>query len=177
MDLDGALLAEFFAKPGVADALDNPALADPELPDRIAQLTAAGRSTAGKMTAQSHLFFEGLHWWLRGRFGRGPDGGGLLKSPLAARDERAAFGLEMPQRFPAPRRGADATLANDASTSYDQDYPSPDDGIRPDYERRHHYVWTYEYRKLLKSYDEHSQSKTTARDDQVTQRVKLSTFY
>ena len=38
---------------------------------------------------KSRLLYTGLHWWLRGRYGKGTDGFGLLKSPAAMKSEQA----------------------------------------------------------------------------------------
>ena len=71
----------------------------------------------------------GLQWWLRGRYGRGPEGFGLLKSELALASPQAQMMLYMPPETPRP---------NDSSTT---------DPV-PQYDRRHHYIWMFEYRRV-----------------------------
>jgi len=175
--LDGDLLARFLEQLDESTKVSRPALLDPELPARIKEQTAKSRKDAGDLIAKSQMFFEGLHWWLRGRYGRGPDGAGLLKSPLALKNSEALFGVLMPKRFPTPSEQSSDVLEN-AEAGYvanihgDGSY----DRVVPDYERRHHHIWTFEYRRLLTDSSVRTIKGRTS-ERVITQRTDLSRFY
>jgi hypothetical protein len=134
VDSDGDQLAEFFkpAKDQQRFALDE--LNRPELAATIAAKTSAARSKAGDLIKKSRLFQMGLQWWLRGRYGHGPEGQGMLKSQLALVSPQAEFGLYMPLKPPEP---------TDPMTATSQ--------LAPEVDRRHHYIWMFEYRKITAS--------------------------
>ncbi|MCA9206279.1 MAG: hypothetical protein KDA59_24670, partial [Planctomycetales bacterium] len=77
------------------------------------------------------MFRQGLQWWLRGRYGRGPDGYGLLKSELALISPAAQMGIYLPNETPTP-----TDPANPSKTAV------------PEVDRRHHYIWGMEYRRV-----------------------------
>jgi len=87
--------------------------------------TAAGAGLIEK----SRLLFTGLHWWMRGRYGLGTSGGGLMKDAAALTSSDAMFGLLMPINQPVPT----APSANDPMPLVD---------------RRHHYLWQFETRQF-----------------------------
>ena len=62
----------------------------------------AGRQLAGRSLKRSEQLFDGLHWWFRGRYGRGSHNMGLLKPPAAARNIHAQNALKMPKLLPRP---------------------------------------------------------------------------
>lgn len=88
------------------------------------------KELAGDLIKKSELLYAGLHWWRRGRYGRGPEGNGLLKSEEALADPAAQIALFMPQVTPAPT--------------------DPAKGIpfSPDYDRRHHWTWAWQDRQF-----------------------------
>ena len=131
----------------------------------------AGRKLVGRdLLERSEHLFDGLHWWFRGRYGRGTHNLGLLKLPAAAHNIKAQNALRMPKLPPRPTDPAmfarkiqpkirqetkQNTKANGPSAS-----PSAGDESReradyvygvaydkrytrsPDYDRRHHYIWS-----------------------------------
>ncbi|MEM8734493.1 MAG: hypothetical protein AAGG44_09745, partial [Planctomycetota bacterium] len=76
-------------------------------------------------------FDAGLRWWLRGRFGSGPLGGGLLKDPRAKGSKSVLIQLDMPISFPDLAQG-----------------PADQDSLSSFCERRHHYQWQWENRRI-----------------------------
>lgn len=108
-------------------------LQDDQLPGKVQEAAQLGRGLAGEpLLTKSRLLFEGMHWWFRGRYGMGTDGYGLLKSPAAAHDDQAMFALLMPEVPPVPT-GPDVDKNEQI----------------PEFDRRHHYVWAWEYRDLV----------------------------
>lgn len=100
--------------------------------DLAAQLETA-RDTQGELLQKSRLFLLGVQWWLRGRYGRGPEGFGLLKSELALASPQLQMALFMPPETPTPK-----------------DSSSQEESV-PQFDRRHHYIWMFEYRKVTQS--------------------------
>lgn len=153
VDLDGDLILEALAE----GPFQTEALNDESLADEVGQLVGEGRELAGDLLEKSRLLYTGLHWWFRGRYGMGTDGFGLLKSPMALQSADEQFGLYMPIETPKP---------TDPSNSNGY-------GI-PEIDRRHHYIWAWEYRQASFSRDTSKQSSTTRR---VTEETRLSRFY
>lgn len=91
---------------------------------------------AGDLTAKSQDLFVGLQWWLRGRYGIGTDVFGLAKSPAAMYSTSAQMALYMPESFPTPN---------------DPEQVSGQDQRIPQYDRRHHYWWAWEDRRVRRS--------------------------
>ena len=148
-DLDGRLLVESMRSQDGPTALDQLHI--------VEQRHAALVDAAGKdLVRKAELLFVGLHWWMRGRYGKGPEGHGLLKDPAAVRSPEAMFGLYMPLETPQP---TDPQL-----TSSDR---------VPEIDRRHHYIWMYQYQTIQVSRESQSQSNTS----RTGTRTKLSHFY
>lgn len=117
----------------------------------LKQQIEAGRERASDLRVKSENLFDGLHWWFRGRYGRGTHNGGLLKPPNAARSPASQVGLLMPKELPKPTNPAQflqtrnvAYAANSSPSAGDN--PPYDNGYAraPDYDRRHHYIWSQE---------------------------------
>ena len=137
-DLDARLVADLFEQAKKqGQTLVSDRLKDPQNVDRVADDAARARKLAGTLTAKSQLFYEGLHWWIRGRYGLGPEVGGLAKSRAALRSSAAQFALSMPEQTPKPVDPAWLTEA---------------EGV-PRFERRHHYLWAWEDRRLYLTSD------------------------
>lgn len=155
LDIDGEQLKQFFAKesPALIGQLRIPGLGR-EVSDQVGRM----RELAGDLVLKSRLLYTGLHWWMRGRYGRGTDGLGLLKSQLALVSPAAQFGLFMPIETPLP------TAVTRLGESI------------PEYPRRHHLIWMHEYRQAG---IERSGSKTRNSNTSMTpqQRTELSHFY
>jgi len=106
----------------------------PELPDEVSAQGKRAAELGGDLVYKASLFSEGLDWWLRGRFGRGPAVGGFVKSEAAAKQAEALFVLEMPVDFPELKE------------------PRLSDGLPASHiDRRHHYIWGWEDRRLSRS--------------------------
>jgi len=163
IDLDGDLLANFFKQLHTAgptpgnqpqqqtiapqDILFCKSLAAADLPPRIAELRDSGRKSAGEsFLTKSRQLFTGLHWWYRGRYGMGSEGGGLLKSKLALASPEAMFGLYMPVETPQPT-----------------DPTKPGQPV-PQFDRRHHYLWQFETRSILTTGNKVSTDKDFSQD-------------
>lgn len=199
LDLDGELLAAFFdslakaekAAATAADAAnekpdpkaakpdenaDDPAgelaagghtivmfrsmLADPELPAKIREHVRHGQQSAGQeFIAKSRLLFTGLHWWFRGRYGMGTEGHGLLKSKAALTSPDVMFALYMPQTTPVPTD------------------PSQGGMQIPLVDRRHHYLWQFETRQVLKSYNEGTDTDSETIEKPRVTGVEFRHFY
>ncbi|MEM7475811.1 MAG: hypothetical protein AAF483_12535 [Planctomycetota bacterium] len=79
----------------------------------------------------AYYFDSGLSWWLRGRYGSGPLGGGLLKDPRAKGTKSILLQLDMPIDFP------------DLSTT-----DADEESLSTFCERRHHHNWQWENRRI-----------------------------
>ena len=137
-----------------------PSLSDSNTLSAVLAAMQFARETSGDLVIKSRLLHQGMHWWMRGRYGEGPMGAGLLKSPMALASPMAQFPLYMPMSNPKP---VDPTMGYSV----------------PKFDRRHHYIWMYEYRNIISTeYDKTKtldKSKTTSFE--ATSRTKLSRFY
>ena len=124
---------------------------------RLQALVQLARESAGDLVTKSRLLYRGLHWWLRGRYGLGPDGFGLLKSVEALSSPLAQFPLYMPAGMPTP--------SDPTETGYSV----------PRFDRRHHYIWMYEYRVLRRHFA--SASRKLGGNRTVTSRTTFDQFY
>jgi hypothetical protein len=120
-----------------ADTLQQALVKDPtfrsELGAKINTTLKHAQATAGQdLLQKSRLLFTGLNWWVRGRYGLGTTGGGLLKDPSALLSSEAMFGLLMPIEQPEPTP-PNSTIAVPAA------------------QRRHHYLWQLETRQFGQS--------------------------
>ncbi len=100
---------------------------------------------AGDLTTKANLLAAGLHWWLRGRYGRGPDAMGLAKSVAAMDWPQAQLALYMPPDMPKP---------TNPKTIDAGELPIPR------FDRRHHYWWAWEDRRLQHLHQSNSHSST-----------------
>jgi hypothetical protein len=134
-------------------------LNDDTLAEEIDGLITDGRDLAGEaLLVKSRLLFTGLHWWMRGRYGMGTDGFGLLKSEDALASAEASFALYMPEVTPKPTDPRD-------SSRYQI----------PEIDRRHNYIWAWEYRSL--GFESSTNSSVRVNSYQNTQEVTMSRFY
>jgi hypothetical protein len=98
------------------------------------KLQASEASVAVARGANQMLFhaanqlYTGLHWWLRGRYGRGIAANGLLKGEHVKKLPALGFALSMPR---------DRAQASDPFATQDE-LASPYVG------RRHEYIWSWE---------------------------------
>ncbi len=135
-ELDARVIAQFFDQAKQAGrTIASSKLNETSLSSQITSDASRSRELAGTLTAKAQLLYDGLHWWLRGRYGLGPEVGGLAKSPAAMRSAVAQFGLFMPNRTPQP---------------IDPDGPAGRDAV-PRFDRRHHFWWAWEDRRLFRT--------------------------
>ncbi|MBW3541020.1 MAG: hypothetical protein KY476_12175 [Planctomycetes bacterium] len=132
-------------------------LSDEALANALSAKSAEARSLAGQLAPKAKSFFEGLHWWLRGRYGRGTDLGGLAKSEAALHTPGGLVWLYMPAQPPVPE-------------AVDEEQTE----VLPPFDRRHHYIWAWEDRRII----------ATSQGNQLTTQVgqqavdhKLSSFW
>ena len=151
VDFDGQVLAELFA----AGKFERESLNNEQLPGHIREKSAKGRELAGDLLTKSRLLFNGLRWWSRGRYGRGSEANGLLKSPLAVRSLQAQAALFMPRSAPKPVD------------------PFQSSARVPDYDRRHHYLWAWEDRQLQVS----QVGKSTTQSSELLSKESSGTDY
>lgn len=123
VDMDGEILLQL---------LTNDVNSTSGQKQKVKETIEHARKAAGKELLQkSRSLFTGLHWWVRGRYGVGTTGSGLLKDPAALKSADVMFGLLMPIVPPIPTD------------------PSGPNAI-PLVDRRHHYLWQFETRQILR---------------------------
>ena len=108
-----------------------------------------------KLVSQSRRLFAGLHWWMRGRYGRGSAGNGFMTSAAALSNPQAMFALYMPVKTPKV----------EALNSYRQ-------GGEPGIRRRHHHLWEYGGRRVHHSIDRSSREHIADRS-----KIRSSSFF
>jgi hypothetical protein len=132
--VDGRILSEFFKK--IQDEqrpLVHEELKGPDLPREVAEKIERARELAGPLAERAQELFDGLHWWLRGRYGSGPELGGLAKSAASLENPNSLVWIYMPKSRPMPRS------------------PAFDEPGVPRCERRHHDTWAWEDRRVQHS--------------------------
>ncbi len=119
--------ATAFLKKTQPKNLLRPALKEEGLLKRLAADGEKIRRIAGPLTTKAGLLHEGLEWWLRGRFGAGPEIMGLVKSQQAVRTPEGRLQLQMPEKLEVP----------------DPFGKAPSQALFPFYHRRHLYMWSW----------------------------------
>ena len=138
LEQDGRVLATFFKD---NDSISRESLLADNLSDEISSMLKSGREAGGEVTKKANLFRNGLHYWVRGRYGAGPSTGGLVKAPNATDSISSMELLSMPK------------LRDKPISSYHSE-----EETTAGYDRRHHYTWAAEYRPVRTV-----QGKTTSR--------------
>jgi len=134
LDMDGDSLPQALAKDATVPTSQT---------QKVIETIQHARTVAGRELLQkSRLLFTGLHWWLRGRYGVGTYGGGLMKDSAALNSPDVMFGLMMPVNLPIPTA------------------PNAKDPV-PLVDRRHHYLWQFETRQLVSA---GSQTSTSTKE-------------
>ena len=147
VDMDGEILPPLLAHDAAFPA---------EQSEKVGKTIDHARQMAGaELLQKSRWLFAGLHWWMRGRYGVGTAGQGLLKDPAALKSADVMFGLLMPINPPIPN----------APTS-DQPVPLVD--------RRHHYLWQFETQKVTSG---GSQGTNTSSSYSGTATVTTTTHF
>ena len=157
-DIDGYAVRQFFQQVAPTATLNKP-LGDPEFRQAADQhIEQLHQQVGDDLRTKSRHLFTGLHWWLRGRYGRGPEGFGMLKPRSALTHHQSMFSLSMPAEMPTPSPPGTAPAV-------------------PEIDRRHHYAWMFEYRRLLLRASSRVKTRTKDRKNRVTSRTKLRRFY
>jgi len=112
LEQDGLVL-ETFLKDN--DSISAELLQDPELPEKVKSMIASGQEAAGDVADKANLFRNGLHYWVRGRYGAGPQVNGLLKSPEATSSMVAMKLLYMPRERNKPIAGIELNHPSDVA--------------------------------------------------------------
>jgi hypothetical protein len=141
--IDGELLIQGFKE--FAGKFSRPSLSTPGYAEAVTSDVNRGKQLAGDLVKKSQLLFAGMHWWRRGRYGRGPELNGLLKSKTAQTNLAAQIPLFMPRESPVPIDPAKNPLNQ-----------------VPDYDRRHHYTWAWQTRQFSMSTTGSSSSSNTS---------------
>lgn len=144
MEIDGEQVIEFLAN---SKSKKSKALMQPGLVDEIKTVLAKNSSQHGDLAEKARLFRNGLHYWLRGRYGIGPQFYGMLKRPTAMDSQFVMRALYMPRQRPAP---ISAYHSDGSRTNYD-------------YDRRHLFTWAAEYRPIVGSYRKNGSRNTNVR--------------
>ena len=149
------------AKAAAAKAAANPpppvvfhraALTSPDLANEVATLARHAQEAAGPLADKAERFLAGLELWLRGRYGWGPDVGGLAKSSAALEQPELLQQVSMPENL--------LTLADEKEQPKQEDAgrrteaPSTKTEKKPRQtprcpDRRHYYTWGWEDRMLV----------------------------
>lgn len=151
--LDAAAFSERFALPEPR-AFDRERLADTQLRENVKSLADGIEGLSGDLKEKSNLLFRGLHWWQRGRYGSGPEQGGMLKNVRVVNDDRFLFPLFIPEDMGKPPfeliRNPDWDVSGTAAADPEMKpyvRVRSADGLKPDVPRRHHFAWMFEYRQ------------------------------
>ena len=101
---------------------------------------AFARGTHQELFRSADQLYTGLHWWLRGRYGKGIAANGLLKGEHVKKEPASGFALRMPR---------DRAKAMDPF-AIENKLASPYVG------RRHEYIWSWENGGIKLEYGTHS---------------------
>ncbi len=145
LDMDGEILPVLLAKDATFPATQTQTVKDTISHAR----TVVGREYLQK----SRWLFTGLHWWVRGRYGLGTSGEGLMKDPAAVKSPDAMFGLLMPISQPIPTP------------------PGAGEPV-PLVDRRHYYLWQFETRQVASG----GSSTTTSTKQFVPHTASVTTM-
>lgn len=123
---DGEQVKQFLAQPNRPE-FQRERLQQAGLETDVTSQLNRAHNLAGDLIIKARQLFAGLHWWRRGRYGRGPEFFGMVKSSAAQTNPVANIALVMPLVAPQPTD------------------PMQTGGIgTPDLDRRHHYWWSWE---------------------------------
>ena len=149
LEQDGSVLTAFLEDKGVDSGKvpSRDSLKVEGLREQVETMLVSGRKSAGDVAVKANLFRNGLHYWLRGRYGAGSEVGGLVKAEGATQSAVAMEMLYMPKDMKKPI----SMFHSEEETT-------------PGYERRHYYTWAAEYRPVTKESSSYSEgaSKTVS---------------
>ena len=155
LEQDGQVLNNFLTG---NDAINRASLAVPELLAQIKEMMTSGKKSAGDVAVKANSFRNGLHYWVRGRFGAGPLANGLVKSPNSTRSVESMKALIMP-------KVRDKPISNFL----------PEEESIAGYDRRHYKTWAAEYRpaKVVRGRTDYGSSSQVTRS---SSNLQESTF-
>ncbi len=127
------------------------ALTSPDLVNQVATLIRHMEEAGGSLGERAERFFLGLEFWLRGRYGWGPDVWGMAKSSAVLQQPELLQQVFMPENLLMPADTKEQT--NPATPGRRPETPPAGTQQKkrempkcPD--RRHHYTWAWEDRSL-----------------------------
>ena len=101
-------------------------LNEPGLRTDVQRKASAGKKLAGDLAKTAPLFFRGLDWWFRGRYGEGPELWGLARSEQSLSSPKTRWAVLLPAEKPEPTDPFTAVKPKESM---------------PRYERRHVIAW------------------------------------
>ena len=108
---------------------ERPSLSKPQLIADVSNLVKTGVKSGKDVLEKTIQLRVGVHWWLRGRYGKATMARGMLKRPKAIQSQLEMFGLYLPEKRTSSAEGDESVEA-----------------YAPDFERRHFHTWAVEYR-------------------------------
>lgn len=108
-------------------------LTDPALPERVHADVERCRALAGTLTKKVGELYTAIDFWLRGRYGEGPELFGLAKAENAVNNQDAAHSIYLPVE---PQQPTDPAKQDDQTPAV------------PHYARRHFHWWAWENQQL-----------------------------
>ncbi len=151
IELDGEVLIPFLAQVP-SDAFTRAALQQPQLLAKLREKREQVHRQEPEVVAKARLFREGMHWWLRGRYGQSSLANGLLKPELAMTNPALMNALYM------PRNRSERINASEGSSGF---------------ERRHFYSWAVEYRPLISAYSRERTTETRRASESRTRELNV----
>ena len=151
---DGHLLIEYLAKTPFPSRTS---LQQPGLAGKIQETLDDSHKKNGELAAKAQLFRNGLHYWLRGRYGNGPLEHGMLKHKQAVNNPSVMEALYMPRERPWP------------ISAYHESSESSEG-----YERRHMATWAAEYRPFIKSIERGPSNEGSATRTEVLESTSTT---
>ena len=148
-----AVTAKSAAIPPAPVVFHRPALTSPDLANEVATLARYAQEAAGSLADKAERFFAGIEFWLRGRYGWGPEVDGLAKSSAAFEKPELLQQVYMPENLLSPadekkEKPKQPDSGKRTETRPTMAAPKPWQMPKcPD--RRHHYTWAWEDRRLL----------------------------
>ncbi|MBA62251.1 MAG: hypothetical protein CMJ76_07780 [Planctomycetaceae bacterium] len=124
MDQDLKIINDFVQqqRQGLFQSIEAPDI------DQINRTGEQAQQNAPRLFREAEMLFTGIHWWIRGRYGKGVAANGLLKGAYVKKNSAAGFALNMPRN----RVVATDPFANGGSEE------------SPYVARRHENTWAWE---------------------------------
>lgn len=124
MDQDLKIIRDFLGqqRKGLFRSVPSPNL------DFIERVVITAKQANQELFATADQLFTGIHWWIRGRYGKGVAANGLLKGAHVKKTPAAGFALNMPRNRP---------IATNPFSKDNSEYS-------PYVARRHENTWSWE---------------------------------